>query len=63
MVSPPAAARLTGRVVRLDPVVPDDAEELFAALDDQRVWAAGYGGAPRPPPEPWWGRAVSVTGT
>lgn len=43
---PPAAAHLTGRVVRLDPLRPADAPALFAALDDERVWAAGYGGGP-----------------
>jgi RimJ/RimL family protein N-acetyltransferase len=37
---------LVGAVVRLDPVAPDDAAGLFAALDDERVWAAGYGGGP-----------------
>ena len=46
MASAPAARPLVGRVVRLDPLVPDDAADLFAALDDERVWAAGYGGAP-----------------
>ena len=44
MVTAPAARRLTGRVVRLDPIESADAAELFAALDDERVWAAGYGG-------------------
>lgn len=33
-------------MVRLDPVESADAEGLFAALDDERVWAAGYGGGP-----------------
>jgi RimJ/RimL family protein N-acetyltransferase len=32
--------------VRLRPLVADDAPALFAALDDPRVWAAGYGGGP-----------------
>lgn len=31
-------------MVRLDPVTADDVEGLFLALDDERVWAAGYGG-------------------
>lgn len=35
-----------GAVVRLDPVGPDDADALFAALDDARVYASGYGGGP-----------------
>ena len=30
----------------LDPLVPADAGPLFEALDDERVWAAGYGGGP-----------------
>lgn len=46
MASAPVARPLVGRVVRLDPLVPDDAADLFAALDDERVWAAGYGGGP-----------------
>src|SRR5215210_6392816 len=46
MVTPPAAKRLTGTVVRLDPVGPGDAAGLFAALDDERVYAGGYGGGP-----------------
>jgi RimJ/RimL family protein N-acetyltransferase len=46
MVTPPAATRLTGRVVRLDPIDRDDSVALFAALDDERVWAGGYGGGP-----------------
>jgi RimJ/RimL family protein N-acetyltransferase len=33
-------------VVALTPAAPSDAPELFAALDDERVWAAGYGGGP-----------------
>jgi len=45
-VTAPAARPLVGSVVRLDPTVPDDAPELFAVLDDERVWAAGYGGGP-----------------
>ena len=46
MVTAPAARRLPGRVVRLDPIERADASGLFAALDDERVWAAGYGGGP-----------------
>ena len=51
MVTAPAARRLTGRVIRLDPMEPCDAPALFAALDDERVYASGYGGGPagRPP--------------
>jgi RimJ/RimL family protein N-acetyltransferase len=42
---------LVGAAARLDPVVPDDAEPLFAALDDAAVWGAGFMGGPaaRPP--------------
>jgi len=32
--------------VRLDPATHDDAEGIFAALDDERVWAGGYSGGP-----------------
>ncbi len=40
----PYAAVLEGRFVRLEAARPDHAEGLFAALDDERVWAKGYGG-------------------
>ena len=46
MTIAPAAARLVNDVVTLAPASPDDAAALFAALDDERVWAAGYGGGP-----------------
>ena len=45
--------------MRLDPSVDEDAEGLFLALDDERVWAAGYSGGPaaRPSdPEGWLDR-------
>jgi RimJ/RimL family protein N-acetyltransferase len=42
----PDGRPLVGRVVRLDAAAPADATELFTALDDARVWAAGYGGGP-----------------
>ena len=42
----PDARPLVGSFVRLDPVSPDDAPALFAALDDARVWAGGYSGGP-----------------
>lgn len=42
----PAAARLANDVVVVSPAATDDAPELFAALDDERVWASGYGGGP-----------------
>jgi RimJ/RimL family protein N-acetyltransferase len=42
----PDGRPLAGRYVRLDAASLDDAAQLFAALDDERVWAAGYGGGP-----------------
>ena len=41
--------------MRLDPVEPADARGLFAALDDERVYASGYGGGPA-------GRPLDVDG-
>lgn len=35
---------LIGDLVELLSYIPDDAAGLFAALDDERVWAYGYGG-------------------
>ncbi len=35
---------LVGRTVRLDRTLPDDAAGVFAALDHDEVWAAGYSG-------------------
>jgi RimJ/RimL family protein N-acetyltransferase len=46
MVTAPAARQLTGQVIRLDPIELADAQALFAALDDERVYASGYGGGP-----------------
>jgi RimJ/RimL family protein N-acetyltransferase len=43
---PPEAASFAGSAVRLDAVRRTDAGGLFAALDDERVWAYGYGGGP-----------------
>ena len=43
---PPSARTLAGRFVDVSPASTDDAVELFEALDDERVWAAGYGGGP-----------------
>ncbi|MBC7639137.1 MAG: GNAT family N-acetyltransferase [Rhodoferax sp.] len=42
----PDRRALVGTVVRLDPLTPEDAAALFAALDDPRVWASGYAGGP-----------------
>lgn len=51
----PAVTELPGRRVVLRPLAATDAAGLFAALDDERVWAAGYGGGPA-------GRPVDVAG-
>ena len=42
----PDGRPLIGSVVRLDRTVAGDADELFAALDDARVYEFGYGGGP-----------------
>jgi RimJ/RimL family protein N-acetyltransferase len=47
----PDARPLVGRVVRLDPMVADDDAALFAALDDARVYEAGFGGGPAGRPD------------
>lgn len=44
----PASARLIGHVVRLDRADPGDADALFTALDDDRVYAGAYHGGARP---------------
>ncbi|HEU4912066.1 MAG TPA: GNAT family protein [Actinomycetes bacterium] len=46
MAVPPSGRTLAGAHVVLRPVERGDARELFAALDDERVWAFGYGGGP-----------------
>jgi len=42
----PDGRPLVGTVVRMDRTVPGDAPGLFAVLDDERVYAAGYAGGP-----------------
>jgi N-acetyltransferase len=42
----PRQITLRNDVVELTPLTPDDAPDLFAALDHPEVWAAGYGGGP-----------------
>ena len=42
----PGGRPLVGRHVRLDPTVAEDAAAIFAALDHDEVWAAGYAGGP-----------------
>jgi RimJ/RimL family protein N-acetyltransferase len=46
MTTLPGGRSLVGRVVRLDPSAPRDADGISAALDHDEVWAAGYGGGP-----------------
>ncbi len=56
----PDGRSLLGATIRLDAGRPDDAPGLFRALDDERVYAHGYGGGPagRPTDLPafsrWW---------
>ena len=58
----PGGLPLVGRVVRLDPSIDDDADGLFAALDHDEVWAAGYSGGPaaRPSDPDGWRRRVGA---
>ena len=51
MTITPAKHRLENDVVLLDPLEPGDAAELFAALDDARVWAGGWSGGPAARPD------------
>ena len=52
---------LVGCAVRLDPSTPDDADSLFAALDHDDVWAAGYSGGPaaRPAEPSVWAQRIA----
>jgi RimJ/RimL family protein N-acetyltransferase len=56
----PDGRPLVGAVVRLDAATPADAYGLFAALDDDRVWAAGYNGGPaaRPTSPQRWAELI-----
>ncbi|PFG39602.1 RimJ/RimL family protein N-acetyltransferase [Georgenia soli] len=58
----PGRVTLTNAVVELTPLTADDARDLFAALDDARVWAAGYGGGPAGRPGDVAGMRDYVTG-
>jgi RimJ/RimL family protein N-acetyltransferase len=51
MTTTPAKQRLENDVVLLDPLQPGDAADLFAALDDARVWAGGWSGGPAARPD------------
>jgi RimJ/RimL family protein N-acetyltransferase len=57
----PGGVALVGTTVRLDPSVADDADALFAALDHDDVWAAGYAGGPaaRPRSADGWRRRIA----
>jgi RimJ/RimL family protein N-acetyltransferase len=59
---PPGGRSLIGTTVRLDPSVEADADGLFAALDHDEVWVAGYAGGPaaRPVDPAGWGRRVTA---
>jgi RimJ/RimL family protein N-acetyltransferase len=46
MTIPPGDRPLVGQWVRLDVSVDADVDSLVVALDDERVWAAGYSGGP-----------------
>jgi len=50
MTITPARQSLRNNVVRLDPLQHEDARALFEALDDERVWAGGWGGGPEARP-------------
>ena len=58
----PGGRSLVGQTVRLDESQYDDASGLFAALDDDAVWAAGYGGGPaaRPVEPAGWKRRIEM---
>jgi N-acetyltransferase len=51
MAITPEMRSLSNAVVQLDPLQPDDAPDLFSALDDPRVWAGGWAGGPAARPE------------
>lgn len=51
MTITPDKRNLCNDVVRLDLLQPDDSDELFAAFDDERVWAGGWGGGPAARPQ------------
>jgi len=58
----PGGHALVGVCVRLDPSVPADAPRIFAALDHDAVWAAGYSGGPsaRPVDPAGWVRRIEA---
>jgi len=55
----PDGRSLVGRTVRLDPASDHDADGLFKALDDDRVWEMGYAStSPRPNSAGAWRRLM-----
>ena len=59
----PGGRSLVGAGVRLDPSVAADSAAIFAALDHEAVWAAGYSGGPsaRPAsPADWESRIAAA---
>ena len=59
----PDGRSLVGRHVRLDVARDEDADELFAALDHDEVWASGYSGGPAARPadaDGWRARMASA---
>jgi RimJ/RimL family protein N-acetyltransferase len=60
MAITPVKQRLKNDIVVLDPLQPADAPELFAVLDDERVWAGGWGGGPAARPDRKEGMATVV---
>ena len=58
----PGGRSLVGRHVRLDPTVESDAEDIFAALDVDAVWDAGYSGGPSGRPKSADGWAARIRG-
>jgi RimJ/RimL family protein N-acetyltransferase len=51
MANTPDRRTLSNDVVRLDPLHINDSNELFAAFDDERVWASGWAGGPAARPD------------
>lgn len=51
MALTPDRRSLGNDVVQLDPLDIDDSTQLFAAFDDERVWAGGWGGGPAARPD------------
>lgn len=58
----PGGKPLIGAHVRLDEAVAADADGIFAALDHDEVWAAGYNGGPaaRPTEPDGWRRRIEA---